>query len=86
MHAPELIRMGAQIEVSGGLAKVTGVSKLKAAPVMATDLRASISMILAALAAEGQTIVNRVYHLDRGYENVEEKLSNCGALIERISS
>ena len=86
MHAPELIRMGAQIEVSGGLAKVTGVKKLKAAPVMATDLRASISMILAALAAEGQTIVNRVYHLDRGYENVEEKLSNCGALIERISS
>ena len=71
MHAPELIRMGAQIEVSGGLAKVTGVRKLKAAPVMATDLRASISMILAALAAEGQTIVNRVYHLDRGYENVE---------------
>ena len=85
MHAPELIRMGAQIEVTGGLAKVTGVKKLKAAPVMATDLRASISMILAALAAEGQTIVNRVYHLDRGYENVEEKLSNCGALIERIS-
>ena len=77
--------MGAQIEVTGGLAKVTGVKKLKAAPVMATDLRASISMILAALAAEGQTIVNRVYHLDRGYENVEEKLSNCGALIERIS-
>ena len=69
-----------------GLAKVTGVKKLKAAPVMATDLRASISMILAALAAEGQTIVNRVYHLDRGDENVEEKLSNCGALIERISS
>ena len=85
MHAPELTRMGAQIEVTGGLAKVTGVKKLKAAPVMATDLRASISMILAALAAEGQTIVNRVYHLDRGYENVEEKLSNCGALIERIS-
>ena len=85
MHAPELIRMGAQIDVSGGLATVIGVPKLKAAPVMATDLRASVSMILAALAAEGETVVNRVYHLDRGYENVEEKLSNCGALIERVS-
>ena len=85
MHAPELIRMGAQIDVSGGLATVIGVPKLKAAPVMATDLRASVSMILAALAAEGETVVNRVYHLDRGYENVEEKLSNCGALIKRVS-
>ena len=85
MHAPELIRMGAQIDVSGGLATVIGVPKLKAAPVMATDLRASISMILAALAAEGETVVNRVYHLDRGYENVEKKLNNCGALIERVS-
>jgi UDP-N-acetylglucosamine 1-carboxyvinyltransferase len=77
--------MGAQIDVSGGLATVIGVPKLKAAPVMATDLRASISMILAALAAEGETVVNRVYHLDRGYENVEKKLNNCGALIERVS-
>ena len=63
---------------------VEGVNRLKGAPVMATDLRASVSMILAALAAEGETVVNRVYHLDRGYENVEEKLSNCGATIERI--
>jgi UDP-N-acetylglucosamine 1-carboxyvinyltransferase len=84
MHAPELIRMGAKIDISGGKAVVEGVSRLKGAPVMATDLRASVSMILAALAAEGETVVNRVYHLDRGYENVEEKLSNCGAIIERI--
>ena len=84
MHAPELIRMGAKIDISGGKAVVEGVNRLKGAPVMATDLRASVSMILAALAAEGETVVNRVYHLDRGYENVEEKLSNCGATIERI--
>ena len=85
MHAPELIRMGAQIDVSGGTATVIGVPKLKGAPVMATDLRASVSLILAGLAAEGETIVSRVYHLDRGYERVEEKLSTCGAKIERIS-
>ena len=85
MHAPELIRMGANIEVHGGTATVTGVDRLKGAPVMATDLRASVSLILAGLAAEGETIVNRVYHLDRGYERVEEKLSACGAQIERIS-
>ena len=84
MHAPELGRMGAQIEVNGGMATVTGVERLKGAPVMATDLRASVSLILAGLAAEGETLVNRVYHLDRGYERVEEKLSNCGAKIERI--
>ena len=84
MHAPELSRMGAQIEVNGGMATVTGVERLKGAPVMATDLRASVSLILAGLAAEGETIVNRVYHLDRGYERVEEKLGNCGAKIERI--
>ena len=84
MHAPELARMGAQIEVNGGMATVTGVERLKGAPVMATDLRASISLILAGLAAEGETLVNRVYHLDRGYERVEEKLGNCGAKIERI--
>jgi len=84
MHAPELIRMGAKIDISGGKAVVEGVNRLKGAPVMATDLRASVSMILAALAADGETVVNRVYHLDRGYENVEEKLSNCGAKIERI--
>lgn len=84
MHAPELIRMGAKIDVHGGTATVTGVEKLKGAPVMATDLRASVSLILAGLAAEGETLVNRVYHLDRGYERVEEKLSACGAKIERI--
>ena len=85
MHAPELIRMGAKIEVQGGIAKVQGVSKLKGAPVMATDLRASVSLILAGLAAEGETKVARVYHLDRGYENLVSKLSNVGAKIERIS-
>ena len=85
MHAPELSRMGAQIEVNGGMATVTGVERLKGAPVMATDLRASISLILAGLTAEGETLVNRVYHLDRGYERVEEKLGNCGAKIERIT-
>ncbi|MEO0487558.1 MAG: UDP-N-acetylglucosamine 1-carboxyvinyltransferase [Pseudomonadota bacterium] len=84
MHAPELGRMGAQIEVHGGTATVTGVSRLKGAPVMATDLRASVSLILAGLAADGDTQVNRVYHLDRGYERLEEKLSACGAKIERV--
>ncbi|MBV0912533.1 UDP-N-acetylglucosamine 1-carboxyvinyltransferase [Anianabacter salinae] len=84
MHAPELTRMGARIEVSGGTARVTGVDRLKGAPVMATDLRASVSLILAGLAAEGETVVNRVYHLDRGYESVEDKLSACGARIERM--
>lgn len=86
MHAPELIRMGAQIDVHGGTATVTGVDKLKGAPVMATDLRASVSLILAGLAAEGETIVSRVYHLDRGYERLEDKLAACGASIERISA
>jgi UDP-N-acetylglucosamine 1-carboxyvinyltransferase len=85
MHAPELARMGARIEVQGGTATVTGVPKLKGARVMATDLRASVSLILAALAAEGETVVSRVYHLDRGYERVEEKLRACGALIERVA-
>ena len=84
MHAPELGRMGAEIEVHGGTATVHGVEKLKGAPVMATDLRASVSLILAGLAAEGETLVNRVYHLDRGYERLEEKLGNVGALIERV--
>jgi UDP-N-acetylglucosamine 1-carboxyvinyltransferase len=86
MHAPELLRMGAKIDVHGGTATVTGVQKLKGARVMATDLRASISLILAGLAAEGETVVSRVYHLDRGYERVEEKLGACGAHIERIAS
>jgi UDP-N-acetylglucosamine 1-carboxyvinyltransferase len=84
MHAPELGRMGAQIDVNGGVATVKGINRLKGAPVMATDLRASVSLILAGLAAEGETLINRVYHLDRGYERVEEKLSNCGAKIERV--
>ena len=84
MHAPELNRMGAQIDVQGGTAKVTGVTRLKGAPVMATDLRASVSLILAGLAADGDTKVARVYHLDRGYEKVVTKLRGVGALIERI--
>jgi len=86
MHAPELTRMGANIEVSGGMATVTGVDQLKGAPVMATDLRASVSMILAGLAAEGETVVSRVYHLDRGYEKVVRKFSGIGAQIERITT
>jgi UDP-N-acetylglucosamine 1-carboxyvinyltransferase len=85
MHAPELMRMGAKIDVQGGTATVTGVERLRGAPVMATDLRASVSLILAGLAAEGETTVHRVYHLDRGYESVEQKLRNVGAKIERIS-
>ncbi|MDO6586879.1 UDP-N-acetylglucosamine 1-carboxyvinyltransferase [Salipiger sp. 1_MG-2023] len=84
MHAPELLRMGARIDVHGGTATVTGVDRLKGAPVMATDLRASVSLILAGLAAEGETVVSRVYHLDRGYEHVVRKLSGVGAKIERV--
>lgn len=84
MHAPELMRMGALIDVHGGHATVTGIERLKGARVMATDLRASVSLILAGLAAEGETVVSRVYHLDRGYERVEDKLSACGARIERV--
>ena len=85
MHVPELARMGASIEITGNTAQVTGVESLRGAPVMATDLRASISLLLAGLAAQGETVVSRVYHLDRGYERVEEKLRACGAKIERIS-
>ncbi len=84
MHAPELGRMGARIEVHGGTARVTGVPRLRGAPVMATDLRASVSLILAGLGAEGETLVRRVYHLDRGYERLEAKLSAVGADVERI--
>ncbi|WP_296421191.1 UDP-N-acetylglucosamine 1-carboxyvinyltransferase [Pseudooctadecabacter sp.] len=84
MHAPELVRMGADIEVHGGTATVTGVDRMKGAPVMATDLRASVSLILAGLRAEGETQVNRVYHLDRGYEDVAGKLGGVGADIERV--
>jgi len=84
MHVPELSRMGADIKVHGDVATVTGVGKLKGAPVMATDLRASVSLVLAGLVADGETIVNRVYHLDRGFERLEQKLSAVGADIERI--
>ena len=85
MHAPELVRMGADIEVHGGTATVTGVDRMKGAPVMATDLRASVSLILAGLRAEGETQLNRVYHLDRGYEDVTGKLGKVGADIERVA-
>jgi UDP-N-acetylglucosamine 1-carboxyvinyltransferase len=84
MHVPELARMGADIAVDGDKSIVHGRPCLKGAPVMATDLRASVSLILAGLAAEGETIVNRVYHLDRGFERIEEKLGRCGADIERL--
>jgi UDP-N-acetylglucosamine 1-carboxyvinyltransferase len=85
MHVQELARLGAHISLSGQTAIVDGVGRLKGAPVMATDLRASVSLVIAGLAAEGETTVNRVYHLDRGFERLEEKLSGCGAVIERIS-
>src|SRR3954454_2562666 len=84
MHVPELNRMGARINVHGASAIVRGVPSLSGAPVMATDLRASLSLILAGLTAQGETMVNRVYHLDRGYEAVEQKLAACGADIERL--
>ena len=86
MHAPELSRMGANIQVDGHDAVVTGVEKLQAAPVMATDLRASFSLVLAALVAEGETLVDRIYHIDRGYERVEEKLQSLGAQIKRVKA
>jgi len=85
MHVPELARMGAQVRIDGDTATVRGVEKLKGAPVMATDLRASVSLVLAGLAAEGETIVARVYHLDRGFDRLEEKLSRVGADISRVS-
>jgi UDP-N-acetylglucosamine 1-carboxyvinyltransferase len=85
MHVQELARLGARIQLDGEKATIEGVERLKGAPVMATDLRASVSLVIAALAAEGDTMVNRVYHLDRGFERLEEKLSACGAAIERIS-
>ncbi|WP_237152091.1 UDP-N-acetylglucosamine 1-carboxyvinyltransferase [Oryzibacter oryziterrae] len=85
MHVAELARFGARISLSGQVATVEGVESLKGAPVMATDLRASVSLVIAGLAAEGETTVNRVYHLDRGFERLEEKISRCGADISRIS-
>ncbi|MDQ6969465.1 MAG: UDP-N-acetylglucosamine 1-carboxyvinyltransferase [Mariprofundus sp.] len=86
MHVQELARMGADIRLDGNTALVTGHNKLSAAPVMATDLRASASLVLAGLAAEGETVISRVYHIDRGYERIEEKLSKLGARIERHSA
>jgi len=85
MHVQELARLGAHIRLDGDTATIEGVEKLKGAPVMATDLRASVSLVIAGLAAEGETMVNRVYHLDRGFERLEEKLGACGAAIARIS-
>jgi len=85
MHVQELARFGARIHLDGETATIEGVERLRGAPVMATDLRASVSLVIAALAAEGETMVNRVYHLDRGFERLEDKLSACGATIERIS-
>ena len=85
MHVQELARLGAKISLAGQTAIVDGVTRLKGAPVMATDLRASVSLVIAGLAAEGETVVNRVYHLDRGFERLEAKLSGCGATVERLS-
>ena len=85
MHVQELARFGARISLDGETATIDGIATLRGAPVMATDLRASVSLVIAGLAAEGETMVNRVYHLDRGFERLEEKLSACGASIERIS-
>lgn len=86
MHVQELARLGADIQLHGDTATIKGVKALKGAPVMATDLRASVSLVIAGLMAEGETTINRVYHLDRGFERLEEKLSRCGANIERLSS
>jgi UDP-N-acetylglucosamine 1-carboxyvinyltransferase len=85
MHVQELVRLGADIQLQGDTATVRGVSALRGAQVMATDLRASVSLVIAGLMAEGQTTINRVYHLDRGFERLEQKLSGCGASIERIT-
>jgi UDP-N-acetylglucosamine 1-carboxyvinyltransferase len=85
MHVQELARLGAKISLSGQMARIEGVTRLKGAPVMATDLRASVSLVIAGLVAEGETMVSRVYHLDRGFERLEEKLTRCGALVERVS-
>jgi UDP-N-acetylglucosamine 1-carboxyvinyltransferase len=83
MHVPELCRMGANVTIHKSSALVRGTRQLIGAPVMATDLRASSSLVLAGLAAKGETTIHRVYHLDRGYEQLEQKLSNCGAIIRR---
>jgi UDP-N-acetylglucosamine 1-carboxyvinyltransferase len=85
MHVQELVRLGADIQLDGEMATIKGVPRLKGAQVMATDLRASVSLVIAGLVAEGETIINRVYHLDRGFEHIEEKLSRSGADIERLA-
>ena len=85
MHVQELVRLGAEIHLDGEVATVRGVAALKGAPVMATDLRASVSLVIAGLVAKGDTVINRVYHLDRGFERIEEKLGRCGADIERLA-
>ena len=84
MHVQELVRMGADIDINGNTAIIKGVKELTGAPVMATDLRASASLILAGLVAKGETIVDRIYHIDRGYECIEEKLTKIGANIKRL--
>jgi len=84
MHVPELTRMGANIKIFGNKAKIYGGSQLNGAELMATDLRASVCLVLAGLIAKEKTVVNRIYHLDRGYEKIEKKLSNCGARIKRL--
>jgi UDP-N-acetylglucosamine 1-carboxyvinyltransferase len=84
MHALELQRMGAKIRIEGNTAIITGVAQLQAAPVMATDLRASASLVLAGLVAQGQTMIDRIYHIDRGYEQIEQKLTQLGAKIQRV--
>ena len=85
MHIPELRRMGAHIEIRGNVAKIFGNDKLNGAELIATDLRASVCLVLAGLVAKNKTIINRIYHLDRGYEKIEKKLYSCGALIKRLS-
>ena len=86
MHVQELARLGADIQLHGDTATIKGVQSLRGAQVMATDLRASVSLVIAGLMAEGKTTINRVYHLDRGFERLEQKLSGCGASIERLVS
>ena len=86
MHVQEIARMGGKISLKGNTAFIEGTKDLVGAPVMATDLRASAALVLAALAAEGETIVDRIYHIDRGYENIDKKLSSLGAMVERIES
>jgi UDP-N-acetylglucosamine 1-carboxyvinyltransferase len=86
MHVQELVRLGADISLHGDMARIRGVKGLQGAPVMATDLRASVSLVIGGLIAEGETMISRVYHLDRGFERLEEKLSRCGAKIERLTA